>query len=336
MSYPEIDRLAKKWQEGTLNEEERARFEAWYRSFDDSTLEIDSDEGEEAMKSRLYRQIIEKGMGTATRPARRRILWVRSVAAAIAFLAIFGWYWDYQNGFTDKPWIAFKQVRAGQSVRQETLPDGSIVWLRPGASLRFSKRFRLRDVELTGEALFEVAKNEEKPFRVNVGNYVATVLGTSFHIRQSANPAEMELVVLTGKVAVSRQPEKKGKAKSPAPAGPPAAVLMPSQRLKTNDGLRADSITVDSVDVSVDNEYTAGTNYNMRFDDTPFEEVASRISNKFGVAVEADERRYRGCRVSADLSGQPLHYTAELVAAALDAQYEIKKDKIVLKGGGCL
>ncbi len=335
MTPQEIDRLARKWQEGTISNEERARFEQWYRSFDDAVLEIDSEEGEAAMKSRLYRQIATAGAIADVHPTRRRLRWLRYTAGAAALLVAFLFYWNRQNAFTDRPWIAHVNVQAGNAIRQEMLPDGTIIWLKPGATLHYLKAFKNRDVQLTGEALFEVSKMQGHPFSVRVGDYVATVLGTSFNIRQSDNNKDMEVVVLTGKVGVSRQQAPQERSGN-AVAEKPEIVLMPNQRLKTDEYLKPEAPAIETIDLKSDNEYTQGTAYNMWFDDTPFEEVARRISTKFGITVDAPDNQYRTCRISANLNDQPLEYTAELVAAALGAEYTLEKNKIKLKGGGCL
>lgn len=335
MTPQEIDRLAKKWREGTISTEERVKFEEWYRSFDDTKLEIDSAEGEAAMKSRLYQQLAKSGAIVDVQPIYRRPLWLRYSAVAALLLVAFLFYWNHQNAFNDRPWIAHVNIQAGDTVRQEVLPDGTIVWLKQGASLHYLKAFDKRNVELTGEALFEVSKIAGSPFRVQVGEYVATVLGTSFNIRQSDNHRDMEVVVLTGKVAVSKQQLKKERNVQPATATQ-EVVLMPNQRFKTSEGLKPEVPAVETLELQQENEYTQGTAYNMWLEDTPFKEVARRISMKFGVTVEADDDRYSTCRISANLNDQSLEYTAELVAAALGANYELKKNKMTLKGGGCL
>ncbi|PPL03700.1 FecR family protein [Parapedobacter indicus] len=335
MTPQEVNRLAKKWQEGTIGAEERERFEQWYHSFDDTKLEIDSDEGETLMRTRLYRQIEASGMITDDRRLASRAVWWRYSAAAALLFTLFLFYWNHQNAFNDRPWITHIRVHAGATIKQEILPDGSIIWLKPGASLHYLKTFDTRNVELTGEALFEVSKIAGRPFSVRVGDYVATVLGTSFNIRQSDNQKDMEVVVLTGKVAVSKQ-QRQSEHKTQTTKTTTEVVLMSSQRLKTSGGLRPDAEPVETLDLLQENEYTQGTAYNMWFDDTPFKEVARRISMKFGVTVEVEGDRYSTCRISANLSDQPLEYSMELVAAALGAQYKQEKNKIILKGGGCL
>lgn len=336
MTREEVDRLAKKWRDGTISDQERMQFEQWYRSFDDSILEIDSNEGEAAMKLRLYRQIADQGAIPTARSVRYpRLSWMRYAAAVALLLLAFLLYWNHQNTFTDLPWIAHVEVRAEGEVRRAILPDGSIIWLRPGATLHYLKTFDQRKVQLTGESLFEVAKIPERPFCVQVGDYVATVLGTSFNIRQAENKKDIEVVVLTGAVAVSRnQPAMLGDAG--AGSLTEEVVLLPNQRLTTQHEREHKQPEIVLMQLPEDNAYVQGTSYSMKFDNTPFDEVARRITLKFDIAIEAEDGRYRDCRISADLSDQSLEYTIELVTAALGAEYEMLKDKIILKGGGCL
>lgn len=86
-----------------------------------------------------------------------------------------------------------------------TLPDGSTVWLNAASSLRFPTAFigNAREVQLTGEAYFEVAKNASMPFRVTVNNMEVNVLGTSFNINAYADENTVRTTLLDGAVSVS-------------------------------------------------------------------------------------------------------------------------------------
>jgi len=65
------------------------------------------------------------------------------------------------------------------------LPDSSVVWLNAASSLRFPTRFSgdKREVYLSGEAYFEIAKNKQKPFIVSINNISVTVTGTQFNVK---------------------------------------------------------------------------------------------------------------------------------------------------------
>jgi transmembrane sensor len=85
------------------------------------------------------------------------------------------------------------------------LSDGSQVWLNAASSIRFPVSFtgNTRDVELTGEAYFEVAKNKEKPFRVMASGMQVNVLGTHFNVNAYPEEASIKTSLLEGSVKVT-------------------------------------------------------------------------------------------------------------------------------------
>lgn len=93
--------------------------------------------------------------------------------------------------------------RGGQY--QVILPDGSKIWLNAASSLKFPTAFTgsQRDVELTGEAYFEVAKNPSKPFMVNVNALKVKVLGTHFNINAYADEDDIKTTLLEGLVQLT-------------------------------------------------------------------------------------------------------------------------------------
>lgn len=85
-----------------------------------------------------------------------------------------------------------------------TLSDGSRVWLNASSSLRYPAHFSgdAREVSLTGEAYFEVAK-QDKPFFVKVNDMDVAVLGTHFNIMAYEDEARVNTTLLEGAVRVS-------------------------------------------------------------------------------------------------------------------------------------
>ena len=86
------------------------------------------------------------------------------------------------------------------------LPDGSKVWLNSASSLKFPTAFTgiERDVELTGEGYFEVAKNKAKPFNVKVKDINVAVLGTHFNIMAYNDEADVKTTLLEGSVKLTQ------------------------------------------------------------------------------------------------------------------------------------
>jgi len=85
------------------------------------------------------------------------------------------------------------------------LPDGTRVWLNALSSLKFPTSFPsdIRQVQLKGEAYFEVAKDKAKPFVVDVNDMQVKVLGTHFNINSYTPQSAIYTTVLEGAVAVS-------------------------------------------------------------------------------------------------------------------------------------
>lgn len=75
------------------------------------------------------------------------------------------------------------------------MTDGTKVVLNAGAELKYPKNFKgsRREVELKGEAYFEVAHNESKPFVVNTPSGTIEVLGTQFNVDAQAEKTTVTL-----------------------------------------------------------------------------------------------------------------------------------------------
>ena len=84
------------------------------------------------------------------------------------------------------------------------LPDGSKVWLNSSSSLRYPAIFvgNTREVELTGEAFFDIAKDKSKPFKVITRDQVVEVLGTQFNINSYDDGDDMNTTLIEGSVKI--------------------------------------------------------------------------------------------------------------------------------------
>jgi len=90
---------------------------------------------------------------------------------------------------------------------QIVLPDGTKVWLNAATTLRFPASFAgmsKRNVELTGEAYFEVAKDKTKPFIVHSDQQEVEVLGTHFNINNYTDEPMVKTTLLEGSVKVNQ------------------------------------------------------------------------------------------------------------------------------------
>jgi transmembrane sensor len=92
--------------------------------------------------------------------------------------------------------------RGGQY--QLILSDGTKVWLNSASSLKYPVSFTAakREVELSGEAYFEVAHNQHKPFVVISNGQTVEVLGTHFNINAYMDEQATKTTLLQGSVKV--------------------------------------------------------------------------------------------------------------------------------------
>lgn len=126
--------------------------------------------------------------------------WI-AVAASICLLIGSGiWFSKSYN-----PIVTFSS--GDTSSQSITLADGSRVTLNKNSSLEYQKRMKTqRNVKLTGEAFFEVARNEAVPFIIETNNARVKVLGTSFNVK--TNERGTTVHVKTGKVELSKDNKK--------------------------------------------------------------------------------------------------------------------------------
>lgn len=85
------------------------------------------------------------------------------------------------------------------------LPDGTLVWLNASSSITYPTAFqgKTREVRITGEAYFEVAKNPAQPFTVKTWQDDITVKGTSFNVNSYTDEEAVKTSLLEGMVEIN-------------------------------------------------------------------------------------------------------------------------------------
>ena len=174
------------------------------------------------------------------------------------------------NLSNEKPGEVFYNIistpRGGQY--QIVLPDGSKVWLNAASSLKFRTTFVgvNREVELNGEAYFEVVKNNSMPFVVTVRQTKITVLGTHFNINAYSDEKSINTTLLEGSVKFN--------------AGLQEELLHPGQQSQFNT--KTTELTVQPVDV---NQVVAWKNGFFEFDKTDLVTIMRQISRWYNVDI---------------------------------------------------
>lgn len=154
---------------------------------------------------------------------------------------------------------------------QLTLSDGTIVTLNAESELIFPSEFhaQTREVQLKGEAFFQVAKNQDKPFIVHTSLMDIRVLGTSFNVSSYAEDKIIHTTLIKGVVSIERKGSKQ--------------LIRPSERYVYDKETEQTSIQV--VDTEV---YTSWTNNEYIFKNATLEDILTQIRHwyKFQIAYE--------------------------------------------------
>jgi len=175
----------------------------------------------------------------------------------------------YQGTDNEMKYNTVSTPRGGQYMI--VLGDGTKVWLNADSYLKFPAGFTTsqRDVELSGEAYFEVAKNPAKPFKVKIispsgDSSNLEVLGTHFNVNAYGDENVVKTTLLEGSVKVEKNDHEE--------------ILIPGQQ-----ALISDQISIRKTDVNVS---IAWKNGKFLFRDATIYSIAEQIKRWYDVDVQ--------------------------------------------------
>lgn len=188
-------------------------------------------------------------------------------AAAIALLIIAGVV--YQTLLSPFP----RQIEVTNDTldrREIQLADGSTVWLNRNSTLIYSEPFNdeERNVQLEGEAFFEVQSDPDRPFFVHTKAVTTKVLGTSFNVEAYAEQETIEVALVEGSVKVLY-------------AGRDSVTLRPGQQFSYDQ-----TSGTGSTDTFMADEPYAWKSDVIYFNKASVEEVISKLERWYDVRFE--------------------------------------------------
>ncbi|MDO6430247.1 FecR domain-containing protein [Flavitalea sp. BT771] len=157
---------------------------------------------------------------------------------------------------------------------QLILPDGSKVWLNAASSITYPTSFTgaERKVAMTGEAYFEIAKDERRPFIVEKKEMRIQVLGTHFNVNTYDDEDAWRTTLLEGSVKVIK--------------GNNSSVLRPGQQAI----LSRDNAPIKVLDHPDIDDVMAWKNGVFRFNDATIESIMREMARWYDVEVVYDAR----------------------------------------------
>lgn len=247
---------------------------------------------------------------------RKNAFWnVWNMAAAILLLVVSGFtlYFNGISAFEDHAQSLLSETSATDQLSVVTLSDGSVITLNKQATLKYPATFdaKTREVYLSGEAFFQVAKDSSKPFVIHANGITTTVLGTSFNVKASADSVTVS--VATGKVRVSD--------------GRQTQLVMPYERVLYADA----TFTKSSSDLSE-------LNWNSRvleFNDITLGQAAELISQFYEIQVTFQHEKLKNCVITGKFKNQRLETVLQAIEFSTDVHSEVKNNSVLLFGKGC-
>ncbi|MGD9556228.1 MAG: FecR family protein [Mangrovibacterium sp.] len=200
-------------------------------------------------------------------------------------------------------------VPAGQS-SEIILADKTHVWLNSGARLSYPSDFegKIREVRLTGEAFFEVSRNEKKPFHVITTALTVNVLGTSFNVEALEQSALTNVTLVEGKVKLED------------PKGKVVAVLSPNENALYD--INKKQVKVTKVNTGLYTSWKEGTIF---FKDEKLGDIALKIERWYNVKLVFDQEAVRDIRFTgAILRNKPVDQIMDILKYTSGIDYSIE------------
>lgn len=363
----QIEYLIKKFYLGTLTKEEMSFLLDYlkheepqhevlvlYQNIWDKAEEKNSDIDSHGLYNQIVRSIgiTDRGMIPSTGSSKQGPFtsYIRSVMRyAAVFIIAFGLSWLvhllYFNRTSSPPLTVAEQIQIVEvpygSKSRIVLPDGSVVMLNSGSSLKYSNsdfNSERRSVYLTGEGFFSVTKNSLKPFYVTTSGIKVKVLGTTFNIKAYPDENIEEATLVSGEVEIYASSDKTEKEKP--------IVLKPNQRalfLKSeNNFLAIDSAIVNPAVIpvklkTVNLQSSSKTEQSISwkentlvFDNESFNSLVIKIERWYNVKIQIDYPELKSARFSGKFDKETLEQVLNALVTVTPFNYTIKQNLITI------
>lgn len=231
-------------------------------------------------------------------------------AAAVVTLALLAWGWIHFSSLQEPTLVS---VSTQNNTYDKILPDGTKVSLNYNSTLTYTEGLAgaTREVQLNGEAFFDVAPDANHPFVIDANGTEIRVLGTSFNVKASQEVVEVE--VKTGQVEVSKAERK--------------VHLLPGEGVVVRD------TAFKSIQVS-QNIASYSTKV-FDFTATSLQEVVQTLNQGFHSDVRLSGTQLADCRLTAHYERESFDATLLLIAETMNLTIRQEGNIYWLEGKGC-
>ena len=195
------------------------------------------------------------------------------------------------------------------------LADGTKVYLNSGTVLRYDNRFgkQNREIELAGEAYFEVARNEKNPFIIYTSDVEVRVLGTKFNVMAYPDEPSIETTVTEGTVNVKER------------TGEQSLIITANQKASYT---KTKKTLVSSVVNPV--TFTSWKENILYFDNENFENVISKLERWYDVSIHLEGKDSIDDRFTLTVKNESLKEVLDLISLTTPLRYKIQDDDVTI------
>ncbi len=313
-----IINLYHRYLRGELSEEELASFKEDVRNASDDELwQIMEEEALHAGNTKMSAEEREKVLSYIFSRIKKKTSFatILKYAAAVLLLtvSVSAYLWYHQGSF-DKALTMSKVIVLPGKKASIVLPDGTKVEMNSGTVMHYAvKKHGIREVVIKkGEAYFDVAKDQNHPFRVTVNDMCIEVLGTTFNV--NAYGSQISTSLFTGSVKLT------------APHLKDIYMLKPGEKSIYE--------TVDhrmSIEENDKDEDLGWKNGYLTFNSMSLEEVLAKIELWYGVKIKLENPKFADDKLTGSFRNETLESVLNSLSMQYKFNYESHKDIIIVK-----
>jgi transmembrane sensor len=251
-----------------------------------------------------------------------------AAAVLIGLMVVFAYFFATQKIHLASSLSQERITTAPASRSNIKLPDGTQVWLNSSSQLlydsaNFSKQ--KREVVLSGEAFFDVVKNEKIPFIIHAANVNITVKGTAFNVKAYPSQKNIETTLLRGliEITTSQEPDRKIMVK------PNEKIIIPAVIETGKSADKQDNNFLYTISKLKKDEHnivaeTAWMSSKLEFNNEPFEELSPKLESWFSVEMHINDTTLKQKRFSGLITKETLIQTLQALQLSYRFNYTIK------------
>lgn len=316
--------LLQKFLRGSITDQELKRLFLWLNSkkgnleyemlSNNQWLSNEFEAIEHIDSSTLFSRIEARMKENQFRGRKRFLIRVRNAAAIFVLgLIIPSMYFMVLNPReADKQVVYLRESLSNEKVRKMTLPDGTAVWLMSGSTIQYPANFsgeKTRNVEVAGEAFFEVARNSRQPFILNLGEVGLKVVGTSFNVMNYSEEDEVKVVLKTGKIDLFKGLYRPDRQFLP---------VVPGQLVTYKKG--DPEFRISDVEVA---KYTSWIGGTLLFRDDPLSEVLKKLGRWYNITIEINDPGVSDFPFTATIRNENLDQIVDLLKFSTPFHYSV-------------